>query len=323
MNRLVIRNIVLSVALVIALTVVLLTVNRTPFGRSESSFACQPVKGITRIELVCNNEKLELQKEGTGWLVYGSQEVRKSAISFIISILTEMRIKSPISRELFEREISEKNVEPVRVRVYENKRVLSSFLVYKTGSNVYGNIMKLNHRTKPFITYLPGFEGDIGSVFNTDKRFWQPYTVFNLRPSEISSVTLQNFSEPGSSFAVTASGNKYILSWNGETLTGWDTARVKRYLSYFTWIPFENWVFDLTEEQKAGILSTDPAYEITVKRTDGAEIYLTLLERNSAASGVKDSDRLWGRTGESKELFIIRYFDIDPVLKKRAYFFTE
>ena len=36
-----------------------------------------------------------------------------------------------------------------------------------------------------------------------------------------------------------------------------------------------------------------------------------------------DSDRLLGKTDESNELFIMRYFDIDPLIKKRSYFFPQ
>jgi hypothetical protein len=36
-----------------------------------------------------------------------------------------------------------------------------------------------------------------------------------------------------------------------------------------------------------------------------------------------DSDRLLGKTDEKDELFVIRYFDIDPLIKKRSYFFLQ
>jgi hypothetical protein len=36
-----------------------------------------------------------------------------------------------------------------------------------------------------------------------------------------------------------------------------------------------------------------------------------------------DSDRLLGKTDEKDQLFIIRYFDIDPLIKKRDYFFQR
>jgi hypothetical protein len=37
----------------------------------------------------------------------------------------------------------------------------------------------------------------------------------------------------------------------------------------------------------------------------------------------KDSDRLWAKTDEKDDLFIMRYFDIDPLLKKKSYFFAQ
>ena len=36
-----------------------------------------------------------------------------------------------------------------------------------------------------------------------------------------------------------------------------------------------------------------------------------------------DSDRVYGKTDERDDLFIMRYFDIDPLIKKREYFFRE
>ena len=85
-----------------------------------------------------------------------------------------MKIKSPVSAELFDNEISSKNIVPVKVKVYEKGRNLKTFLVYKTSSNIYGNIMKIKERSKPFIVYVPGYEGDIGSAFTLNELFWQP-----------------------------------------------------------------------------------------------------------------------------------------------------
>jgi hypothetical protein len=34
-----------------------------------------------------------------------------------------------------------------------------------------------------------------------------------------------------------------------------------------------------------------------------------------------DTDRLWAKAEGSAEIFVIRYIDIDPLLKKRSYFY--
>jgi hypothetical protein len=323
MYRLIIRSILISITLV--LIVILFFRDRLPFGKSNSSFACEPGREITRIDLLEPGKKLSLEKKGENWFINEKTEARKNGILFIQRILTEIEIKSPVSEELFKSEITDKGIEPVRIRAYENKKLLKSFLVYKTSSNSYGNIMKIRAGSKPFIVYVPGFDGDIGSAFTLNELFWQPYTVFNLLPSEIGSVNFENLSDSASSFLITGRNHHFSLSEKGRELTGWDSALVTRYLSYFAWVPFEKWDFEIGEKEKELVESQKPLYRITVISTVGKKTILTLWEKMKEGEGdnSKDTDRLLGKTQSSDEFFVIRYFDIDPLLKRRSYFFPE
>jgi hypothetical protein len=323
LDKLASRNISLAVLLIAVLIMVLIFRSRTPFGKSEASFTSEPKKEITRIEFSGEGKTLLLEKEEKVWMVNGKHEARPGGITFIERILTGIKIKSPVSPDFFDEQIVKNNIEPVRVRVFEKNKLISSFLVYKTRSNKYGNIMKITGRSKPFIVYVPGYEGDIGSGFTMNELFWVPFTVFNLLPSEISSVTCENLSDPGSSFTITGKNNIYTLSDSNTSFTGWDTSRVRRYISYFTLIPFESWALDLPETESGKIKSGSPLYRISLVKSDGIRIVLTLWEKTIKETGEKDSDRLWGKTDDREDLFIMRYFDIDPLLKKRSYFFTE
>ena len=322
MNRKIITGIILAVAVLMLL---LLNKEKSPFGKSNSSFAIDPKNEITEIELALKEERLVLEKKDHNWFMNENIEIRKNGINFIIRILQDIEIKSPVSAELFEKEISENETEPVRVRVFEKKKLLRTFLVYKTRSNIYGNIMKMKGSSKPFIVYVPGFEGDIGSAFTLNELFWQPYTIFNLLPSEIASVHFENLSDTTSSFAIFNKNNEYTLSDLNRVLEGWDTSRVTRYLSYFARIPFESWDMELTAEEKEKVKSQTPLFRITLNSTDGHNSVLTLWEKLTEENGkiVSDKDRLFGKTGDRDDLFVVRYFDIDPVLKKRSYFFRN
>jgi hypothetical protein len=323
MYKLIIRSILISVA--VALIAILLFRNRLPFGKSNSSFSSEPDRDITRIEFLESGKKLSLEKKGENWVINEKTEARKSGILFIIRILREIKIKSPVSEQMFNAEITEKGIEPVKIKVYDNKKLIKSFFVYKTSSNSYGNIMKIRERSKPFIVYVPGYDGDIGSAFTLSELFWQPYTVFNLLPSEIKSVKLENFSDTSSSFSITGINRHFTLSAINRELTGWDSTLVTRYLSYFAWIPFEKWALEMGENEKKMVVSKQPLYRITVITSAGIETVLTLWEKMKDEQGdmTKDSDRLLGRTQTGDEFFIMRYFDIDPLLKKRSYFFPE
>lgn len=292
---------------------------RVPFGKSQSSFSTDPEKEITKIEFSQASEKLSLNYEGDEWLVNGRHETGKTGIMFIVRVLKEMKIKSPVSDDVFREEIISKAIEPVKVKVFGKMGLMKSFLVFKTGSNKYGNVMKRTAQSKPFIVYMPGYEGDIGSAFDVNELAWQPYRVFNILPSEIAAVILENGSDPDASFKIENLGERFVLSGQDRDLTGWDTAKVRRYITYFTWIPFESWAKDIGDEEKEKVRSGNPLYRIIVTKTGGEKIMLTLWERYH--NGEKDSDRLWGKTGNSDDLFIMRYFDVDPLLKKVSYFY--
>lgn len=323
MSRVIVRN--LLFILVISTILFFILKERSPFGKSNSSFGIDQKNEITKIEFSEGSSELSLEKNGKEWLINGKGETRKSSILFILRVLKEIQIKSPVNPEMFRTEIIEKGIKPVHVKIYGNFRLLNSYLVYKTGSNIYGNIMKKRERSKPFIVYIPGYEADIGSAFVVNKLFWQPFTVFNMLPSHIESVNVEYINNDSSSFTITKKNHRYVVSGIKSELSGWDSSRVMRYLTYFTWIPFEAWAFDVPPGERQRIESEQPLIRITVTGTNGVKTILTLWEREKIKNGIltKDSDRLWGQTNNNDELFIIRYFDVDPILKKRSYLFPE
>ena len=274
MYKLIIRGLFVSVALILIL--LLLFRNRLPFGKDNSSFAVEQGKEITRIEFSDPHSKLVLEQNGDKWLINGRSEVRKNGILFIMRVLREIKIKSPVSPELFNSEITDRGIEPVKMRVYEKRKLIRTLIVYKTSSNSYGNIMKIKERSKPFIVYMPGYDGDIGSAFTLNELFWQPYTVFNLLPSEIASVSFENISDTSSSFSITCENHDFTLLSGSKPVAGWDSALVKRYLSYFAWIPFEKWELGMNLEEKKRLESRPPLYRITVNTSDGRKIVLSL-----------------------------------------------
>ncbi len=195
-------------------------------------------------------------------------------------------------------EIKGKNILPVKVKVFEKNRLLKSFLVFKTRSNAYGNIMKIKESSKPFIVYVPGYEGDIGSGFTTNDLFWQPYTVFNLLPSEITSVSFENLADTASSFTITNSHHHFFLSGAGNN-PRYDSSLVYRYISYFAWVPFESWAVDIGETEARLIEAQPPLYRITVITSSGSKKILTLWGMTTDKNGTKttDSDRVAGKDG--------------------------
>jgi len=323
MNRLIVRYFLIFIGTGILLLFLLR--GRTPFGKDNSSFSVEPDILVTRIDLFQGDKKLSIEKSGEYWLINNKDEARKTAILFILRTLREIKITSPVSAEIFDKEIISKNIDPVKVNIYAKRRLVKSFFVYITASNIYGNIMKIKPASKPFIVYVPGYEENIGTHFIVNDLYWKPYSVFNLLPSQIDRVKVEFPDDTTSSYIVNYDKKIFSVSDLKKNISGWDSMKVKRYLTYFTSIAFETWAFDFPESEKKTLDSVPPLIKISVKESQGEEIVLTVWEKWSFADGnkKKDSDRVWAKTNNRDEIFIMRYFDLDPILKKRSYFFTE
>jgi len=320
MMRKSVRYSVLAIPLLIL--IIYMFWERPPFG-GDVSFASEPKNEITRIEFSDGKKTLILQKEGEVWLINQKSEARKTSILFILKILREMQVKSPVAPELFRSDILEKGIVPVKVKVSEKGKIIRSFLVYKTTSNKYGNIMKLRESSRPFIVSVPGNETEIGSAFTLNGLFWQPYTVFSLLPSDIYSVALEDNTDTDASFIIRNENRRFALYGNSGELAGWDTSRLIRYMSYFVHVPFESWALDLSADEKGNIEKSVPLYKITVVTSEGDRKILKLWKRSFDENGEMkdDTDRMWAKTEDDGEIFIIKYVDIDPLLKKQSYFY--
>jgi len=300
---------------------------RFPFGKNNTAFAVEEKTDISRIAFFEGEKKLVLIRKEGEWIIEKDTVAREEAVLFLLKVLKEMKIKSPVTSEMFLEEIAGKKTEPVKVHVYDGRRLRKSYFVYRTFSNAYGNIMKMKPHSKPFIMYVPGYETNIGEYFTASRLFWRPFIVFNFLPSEIDHVYLYHRNDTASSFRIVSAGrNLFLQSRNGRLLQNYDTVKVRRYISYFAYIPFERWATELDNVKKKEIKSSEPLYRIEVKNRKGKIINLSVWEKTKIAGNgadITDTDRVWAGTDENEEIFVMRYFDIDPLLKRKSYFFDD
>ena len=252
------------------------------------------------------------RKKGV-WLLNGKEEARKAAISFLIATLEGIEPKSPLSATTFEELSGKSPVIPVLVRVFSGKRKVRSFAVYHFNDTDYGSVLRKSSRSKPYLIYLPGYDFSAGSVFTAEEDYWRPFTIFEIMPSEIKLVAVDYPGETERSFVLENKNGTTIL--HGAAV--FDSVAVKRYLSYFVNVPFESVTTGLDLTGETQIMESAPFIAITVSTNDGKKHTLRGWKRYSGKE--TDTDRLWGRLDNGK-LFVMRYFDLDPLLKKRSYF---
>ncbi len=168
---------------------------------------------------------------------------------------------------------------------------------------------------------VPGSGDDIGSVFSMYEQFWLPYVIFNIYPSEIESVDVHYTDNDTDSFTLCNPFFSRSEPVGRSCMSGYDTLKVRRYLSYFTGVPLETWAFELEPEKADSIKSSPPLATVTVHLADGTRSLRIWERKVETPEGMEvDHDRVWGMTGESELLLVARYYDVDPLLRRKSYF---
>lgn len=289
-------------------------------GNREGRFKINPNKTVTRVIIQKADSRVTLEMKKGEWLLNGKEDVRKTAISFMLSALEEMEPRSAVSEKVFESLSSKSRADYLTVKVFSGSRKINSFIVYHFHDVNYSSILKKNSRSKPYLVYLPGYEFDPGMVFTAEADYWRPFTIFEIMPSEIKEVRMDYNENAFNSFSIISEKNLVFLSGS----SSFDSIAVRRYLSYFVNVPFERLPTGLELNDMKNQTTGSPYFTLTVSTLTNTTHTLRGWRRKTIADGVSitDTDRLWGRLDDGK-LFVIRYLDIDPLLKKRSYFLPD
>ena len=296
------------------------------YTTSSDYFAVKNSKRVTSVILERNNEKLLLKREKTGWKVNDKKEASTATVRFFLETLSRATIKSTVAESLFRNDLASNPVPVVRVTIKKTPGLTKSYLVYQVSSNPYGNYFKKREKGIPYVVNIPGFSGDIGSLYVTNEKFWLPHEVFRYQPSQIRMVSLEYKPGEKSSFMIRQerSGHIELYSLPGELpVQDVNRAKLSRYLTYFNVLRYERPVLETDSVNVKALLSSTPVHHITVEDTTGKEITLRtypIVNQNVDSGSQVDLNRIYGQINEEKELVIIRYMDIDPILKDLSYF---
>jgi hypothetical protein len=275
-------------------------------------FAVSDPEKISTIIIEKDKERILLEKDEQEWTVKEQYGADPGAVSRLKNVLSGIRIKAPVAKsdqEQIRRHLEEDAVE---VQIFSDRKKVQHYLVYSEKGRTY---MVQKGKKKPLEVYLPGIEKEAGSFFVTDEIFWRDNRLTRLKPSEIDKVTLRHAED---SFSIIRKGRDHFQI--GEKQAG--SFQIESYLqslqvvrvSYSDSIPMD--IFTKDHFYAEIILRTN------TKRRIAFTFYKIPVDPFTDEFGRKvsyDLNRLSLNMDGMKAT--VRYIDIDPLLKKREYFF--
>jgi len=314
----------LIVFAVLAAVSVYLFLGRRPgsYDPAKDEFAVIDTGRIEWVNISTGEDEVNLLRTAYGWQVNGSPAKNESILGLYV-LLTRIEVEAPVSRPLEDRIQGGLEQLSTLVRVGIGDGGEKAYRVYYDNPSS-STFMRLEGSDVAFRVRIRGYrQTNLAELFHSDQRFWRDNVIFHHLPGDIQSVSLRNNSDPDRSFHLARNevGDFHVAS--GLVPGSWEPAARKsiaQYLGYFNDVRFE---YFLNPERDKLQHAGQPDRILTLDLLDGQRIILDLFQvYRISDNGTKfpDMDNLYARIVRGDEWIVVKYIQIDPLLKEFEYF---
>lgn len=309
------------------------TINKT-----FRNFSVANIATVNKIVLTKNNTRIELAENTSGnWLVNDTYPANNNQLKFLLFVLKNVDVKSPVSRLMNDSIIDGLVSDGIKCEIYQNNEL--SKLVYvgakpaRQGGTymVLADLKTLQPFPVSFVTHIPGVDEDLYASYPVDEKVWREHVVFNYSSENIQSVSMEVPLYPEAGYELSL-GNDFMFQLKGlssqQQIDNIDAVAVKQYLSYFEGLNFESFEAGLTATQKQLLLKSAPLNIITVADKAGkvnkVQFYPLNNTKNIFGKDGKplkfDPERMLALLNNGKDLVVVKFFEFGKVMPPANYF---
>ena len=287
-----------------------------------------------------NTVTLERKPSG-GWSVNGKYTARADVMQTLMLTLKKVDIKEPVGKKAQDNVVKRLAAEAVKCEIYQNNVLTKAYYVGSATQEATGTYMILidletmKPSAKPFVTYIPGFEGYLSTRYVTLERDWRDRTVMAYVPTDIRSVKLETPYNPEFGWELSVNGNNDYhvkMIGTGKEVPGIDPLAVKQYLSYFQQVNFESLDMAMQQAEIDSTLKSKPINILTVTDDKGEVNKITFFNRkpkkedryNGDGTEMKfDPDRMNALLSKTNDFVMVQYYIFGKMMPPAAYFFGK
>jgi hypothetical protein len=303
-------------------------------------FAVEDTAAVDKIFLADkqgNAVTLERNDNRISWSVNGKYLVRIDAIQTLLQTIRKIDIKEPVGKKAQDNIVKQLSANAVRCEIYSKGEIVKAYYVGSQTQDMTGTYMilmdpeTLKPSAKPFITYIPGFEGYLTPRYFTQEKLWRDRTIMQYVPTDIASVKLEVPDKPDLGYELKIKGNNdyEITMLSGKKLNDVDPLAVKQYLSYFQQVNFESLELGMKQSEIDSTLRSTPINILTVTDNKGKTNKIKFYARkpkkedrvDTEGNPLKfDLDRMNALLENTKDFVMVQYYVFGKMMPPADYF---
>lgn len=305
-------------------------------NEQEGDFSVKETELIAAIDLsdTENNHVLISLVNGV-WMVNKKYPVRDELIKQLLEAVTRVTSLCPVPTAAHDNVMRDMLGQHTQVKILDAQgNLLKSYWVGGAavdGQNTY-MLLEIEGKpaARPHMTYVPGFRGYLSPRYSTSEENWRSRVLFNYKPEDIQSLSVNYPVDPGKSFSINRVGaDSFTVSSINDKYkinAPYEQKYIRQYLAFYSSIFIE--AFDNSNSQRDSIINTVPYCEIKINTTSGSQnvvkmFYMPVSKRSKMQFDAKgfemtyDIDHYYASVNNGSDFAIVQYYVMGKLL--RAY----
>lgn len=188
--------------------------SKTTLPGADRQFAVPNADVIHKIFLADREgARVTLERRDGYWLYNGKWKARPTAMKNLLDIIRNVEMKYKPAHAAVGNMVNSIIAEGIKVELYDNRnRIIKTYYVGGSNSDETGTYMILDGAKQPYVTYLPGWTGNIRHRYTLTGDDWRDRSVFAYDPDRIQSVSVEYPKQQNKSFVLTRDGKKFNVA---------------------------------------------------------------------------------------------------------------
>lgn len=176
--------------------------SKSTVAGADRKFAVKETEKIQKIFLADREgNTTTLERKGESWVYNGKWPVRPSAIKNLLEAIRNVEMMYKPSLAAVPNMVKSLAAEGIKVEIYDRQnQLMKSYYVGGATADETGAYMIIEGAEQPYVTYIPGWTGNIRYRYSLVGEDWRDRTVMSFLPEAIQKVSVEYPKQQNQSF---------------------------------------------------------------------------------------------------------------------------
>jgi len=282
---------------------------------------------ITKIQIVnledSAHSKIYLEKSNQGWKLNSRFTAEPKLLALFLNIYSSLEIQMPVPNSISDSINKLLTNKGLLIRFFSQEKLCSQVIIGDRNSEKNGNYAKIPLQNDLYIIANPGFSYSLLDITSSEVRFWRNKTLIEINPNLIQSASLIYKENPEKSFQIQLGNPQTVKLFNAQNkaVEKFNSEKILTYCSYFSKIEFESIISKpnkIIDSLANATYYFDLKLTLTNEQKMEMKAYRIVDKHNKSGF---DVNRFFIKLANEENIYVMKYYDFDPVLKEIDYFY--